>query len=115
MDPETPDAFEAIAESLIELRGAARSEQLGEAREIVAAGVAGRRFGDELRRIPPGDLVTVVAADQQPVRGRILCVGADWLRVGEVADGAGTARTRLLRVHDVPFRAIARVVREPEA
>jgi hypothetical protein len=112
-DPDTPDAFDAIAESLFELRGAAESEQRGEAGEIVAAALAGRRFVDELRRIAPGDVVSVVGADRQTVRGRILGVGADWVRVGEVADGTGTRRARLLRVHDLPLGAVVRVTREP--
>jgi hypothetical protein len=115
MDPETPDAFEAIAEELAELRTAAQAEQLGEAREIVAADLAGRWFRDELRRTAPGDVVTLVADDGQPLRGRILGVGADWVRLGEVADGTGSARARVLRVHDVPLAAIARVTREPGA
>jgi hypothetical protein len=115
MDPETPDAFEAIAEGLAELRTAAQAEHLGEAREIVAADLAGRWFRDELRRTSPGDVVTVVATDGQALRGRILAVGADWARLGEVADETGSARARVLRVHDIPLAAIARVTREPEA
>jgi translation initiation factor IF-1 len=114
MDPETPDAFEAITEELAELRTAARAEHLGEAREIEAAELAGRWFRDELRRIAPGDVVTVVAGDGQPLRGRVLRVGADWLRLGEVADGTGSARVRLRRVHDVALAAIVRVTRDPE-
>jgi hypothetical protein len=106
------DAFDAIADQLSELRVEASSEQLGEAHEILAAGVAGRGFGEELRRIPPGDVVTVVAADGAPLRGRILCVGADWLRVGEVADDSGSRRVRLVRVHDFRLEAIVRVTRE---
>ena len=113
MDPETPDAFDAITDGLSDLRREAVAEQLGEAREIVAAGVATRRFVDELRRIGPGEVVTVVAADGEPLRGRVLGVGADWLRVGEVADETGTGRTRLLRVHDLRLDAIVRVTREP--
>ncbi len=113
MDSETPDAFDAITDGLFDLRGAALAEQLGEAREIVAAGVATRRFVDELRRIGPGEVVTVVGGDGEPLRGRLLCVGADWLRVGEVAEETGTRRTRLLRVHDVRLDAVVRVTREP--
>jgi hypothetical protein len=109
---DAPDAFEAIAAELSELRFEASAEQLGQAREIVAAGTAGRSFADELRRISPGDVVTVVASDGAAVRGRIVVVGADWLRVGEVADETGSRRARLLRVHDVRIDAIARVTRE---
>jgi hypothetical protein len=106
------DAFDAIADQLSELRLEASSEDLGEAHEILSAGVAARSFGDELRRIPAGDVVTVVAADGTPLRGRILCVGADWLRVGEVADESGSRRRRLVRVHDLRLDAVARVTRE---
>jgi hypothetical protein len=106
------DAFDAIAEELSELRFGASAEQLGEAHEIIAAGVATRAFIDELRRVSPGDVVTVVGTDGVPVRGRILSVGADWLRLGEVADETGSRRARLLRVHDFPLDAIVRVTRE---
>jgi hypothetical protein len=106
------DEFDAIAEELSELRLGAASEQLGEAREIIAAGIATRAFIDELRRVSPGDVVTVVGSDGVPVRGRILSVGADWLRLGEVADETGSRRARLRRVHDYPLDAIVRVTRE---
>jgi hypothetical protein len=110
--PETPDAFDAITNGLSDLRREALSEQLGEAREIVTAGIAGRGFGDEIRRIPPGDVVTIVGLDGQPLRGRIVGVGADWVRLGEVGDAIGTRRARLLRVHDLRIDAIVRVTRE---
>jgi hypothetical protein len=110
--PDSPDAFDAITDGLSELGREAFSEQLGEAHEIVAAGVTSRRFGDEVRRIGPGEVVTVMGIDGEPLRGRVLCVGADWLRVGEVAEATGTRRTRLLRVHDLRFEAIVRVTRE---
>lgn len=112
MAPETPDAFDAITDGLSDLRREAFSEQLGEAHEIVAAGIATRRFIDEVRRVGPGEVVTVVPTDGEPLRGRILCVGADWLRVGEVAEVTGTRRTRLLRVHDLRLEAVVRVTRE---
>jgi hypothetical protein len=114
MDEGTADEFEAITEGLAELRREAELEQLGEAREIVAAGIAARAFIDELRRIAPGDLVTVVAADREAVRGRILRVGSDWVRVGEVADEVGTRRVRLHRVHDIRVEAIVRLTREAD-
>jgi hypothetical protein len=113
MDEGTPDEFEAITEGLADLRREAELEQLGEAREIVAAAISTRAFIDELRRISPGDLVTIVAADRQAVRGRILRVGSDWVRVGEVGDEIGTRRVRLHRVHDIRVEAIVRLTREP--
>jgi len=109
---EAPDAFDAFDAITDELRMSAASEQLGEAREILAAGVAQRGFSDELRRIASGDVVTVVATDGAAVRGRILAVGADWVRVGEVADDTGSRRTRLRRVHDLRLEAVVRVTRE---
>lgn len=115
MVDEMPDAdasFDAIAEQLSELRFEASAEQMGEADEIVAAGIASRGFADELRRIAPGEVVTVVATDGSPLRGRIISVGADWMRVGEVADDTGSRRVRLLRVHDLRLAAIVRVSRE---
>jgi hypothetical protein len=114
MDPETPDAFEAIAHELADLRREAQLEQEGEAREIVAAGLAARPFVEELRRVPAGDVVTVVPADGEPLRGRILGVGADWMRLGEVGDTQGTGRVRVRRTHDIRLEAIARLSREVE-
>ena len=115
MEEEQGDAFDAIAEQLAELRLGAAAEQLEEAREIVAAGTAARPFADELRRVPPGDVVTLTALDGAVIRGRVLQVGADWIRFGEVADDAGTQRIRLRRVHDVRLDTVVRVSREVDA
>ena len=106
------DEFDAIAEQLAEVGVGARSEQLEEAHEIVAAGIAQRSFSDELRRISAGEVVTVVGSDGTTLRGRIVALGADWLRLGEVADDVGSRRARLLRVHDVRLDAVVRVSRE---
>ena len=112
---EEADAFDAIADQLAELRTGATAEQLDEAREIVAAGIAARPFVDQLRQIPPGDVVTVTASDGVALRGRVLQVGADWIRLGEVADEEGTLRVQLRRVHDVRLDAVVRVSREVDA
>jgi|tagenome__1003787_1003787.scaffolds.fasta_scaffold18805849_2 hypothetical protein len=109
---EEADAFDAIADQLAELRMGAAAEQLDEAREIVVAGIAARPFVDQLRHIPPGDVVTLAAADGVVLRGRVLHVGADWLRLGEVVDDEGSLRIRLRRVHDVRLDAVVRVTRE---
>lgn len=109
---EEADAFDAIADQLAELRLGAAAEQLDEAREIVVAGFASRSFADQLRRIPPGDVVTLAGADGVALRGRVLQVGADWIRLGEVADEEGTRRVRLRRVHDVRLDAVVRITRE---
>lgn len=103
------DPFDAIAE---ELRREAVWEQHAEAREIVAAGNADRAFGEVLARVAPGDVVTLVALDGVCLRGRLLAVGRDWLRLGEVADSTGTARLRLRRIHDVRLDAVVRLTRE---
>jgi hypothetical protein len=89
------------------------SEAREEARAVVAAGLRRRTFADELRDLSPGDVVTVVAVDGFPITGRILGVGEDVVRVGEVVDGLGTARRRLVRIHDVRIAAVVRLVREP--
>ena len=112
MDDNAQDAFDAIAAQLSELAHEASAEQAGEAREIVAAGLATRPFAVEVRRIAPGEVVTVVATNGAPLRGRIVGVGADWLRIGEVADDIGTARARFVRVHDLRIGAIVRITRE---
>lgn len=105
------DAFDAIAE---ELRREAAWDQRAEAREIVAAGTANRSFVELLTRIPRGDTVVLVTVDGTVLAGRVLAVGRDWVRLGEVADPTGTARARLRRVHEVRLEAIGRVVREGE-
>ncbi len=107
------DAFDAIAAELSELRLEASAEQLERGPRDRRGRCRDPAFADELRRIAPGDVVTVVAADGTALRGRILVVGADWLRVGEVADESGSRRARLLRVHDLRLDAIVRVTREP--
>ena len=107
------DSFAAITNALADELARERSEEHeGEAREIVAAGDAARPFVDELRRVPAGEVVTIVAADGVPLRGRVVRVGADWIRIGEVADDLGSGRARLLRVHDVRLDAVVRLVRD---
>jgi hypothetical protein len=106
------DAFDAIADQLAELRMGAAAEQLDEAREIVVAGIAARTFADQLRNVPLGDVLTLTATDGVALRGRILQVGADWVRLGEVADDEGTLRVQLRRVHDVRLDAVVRITRE---
>jgi hypothetical protein len=103
------DAFDAIAD---ELRREHAWDQRGEARAIVAAGDAARPYVEELRRVPAGDVVTVVTVDGATVRGRIVVVGPDWLRLDEVPDALGTARARSGRRHDLPLRAVVRVTRD---
>lgn len=103
------DAFDAIAE---EFRREVAWEQRTEAREIIAAGISDSCFADVLTRVAPGDVVTVVASDGVPLRGRLLAVGRDWLRLGEVIDPTGTGRTRVRRTHDVRLEAVVRIIRE---
>jgi hypothetical protein len=97
------------------LAGSARDEQEGEARAIVAAGRAKRTFGDKLRRLAPGDVITVATVDGASIRGRILAAGVDYACIGEVSDAEGAGRARLVRVHDVRLDAIVRITREPDA
>ncbi|HZR13214.1 MAG TPA: hypothetical protein VFC33_08190 [Acidimicrobiia bacterium] len=89
------------------------AEQREEARAIVATGRARRTFVGVLRAISPGEVVTVTTVDGTLVTGRILGVGADTVCVGEVVDGAGTARRRVVRRHDVRVETIVRVTRDP--
>jgi len=104
-------AFEAITDAL---RREATADQRAEARDVVAAGVRDRAFLTQLRRIAPGEVVTVAAADGALVTGRLTAVGLDWIRVLEVADPVGTARARARRLHEIPAHAVLRVTRESE-
>jgi hypothetical protein len=96
-----------------ELRGGDDAEAREHARAVVAEARRRRTFADELRALAPGDVVTVVALDGVPITGRILGVGHDVVRVGEVVDAVGTARRRVVRVHEVRIEAVVRLVREP--
>jgi hypothetical protein len=104
------DEFEAIT---ADLAAESRCEQVEQAREILAAADAMGRFRDVLRRIPTGEVVLVVTADGWQVRGRLVRVGDDWLRVAEVRDDAGTARVTPARMHELRLGAVIRVSREP--
>ena len=96
-----------------ELRGGDDAEAREHARAIVAAARGRRTFADELRALAPGDVVTVIALDGAPITVRILGVGHDTVRVGEVVDTVGTARRRVVRLHEVRLDAVVRLVREP--
>ncbi|HEY7439844.1 MAG TPA: hypothetical protein VIC35_10665 [Acidimicrobiia bacterium] len=102
------DDFDAIA---AQLRREARWEHEGEAREIVAADDAQRSLLEELRRVPVGEAVAVVTVDGAAVNGRVVGVGADWIRVAEVADTVGTRRARARRIHLIPLSSVVRVSR----
>ena len=102
------DDFDAIT---ADLRAEERCEQVDQAREILAAGDAGRDYAEVLRRIGPGEVVVVATADGWVVRGRVVRVGRDWLRIAEVRDDAGTARVAPNRVHEVRLGAVIRVSR----
>ncbi len=102
------DEFEAIAASLLEEQ---RYEQEGQARQVLTAGDAARCFADVVRRLPPGDVISLTTVDGETLRGRVVRVGSDWLRLLEVAEETGTARVRGRRVHEVRLNAVVRLSR----
>lgn len=97
-----------------EMHDALRREQEGEAAAILAEAKASRTFRDALRRVPPGEVVTLVTVDGVSIRGRVLGVGGDVVSLGETPETIGTARSRVSRMHDVRLAACIRLVREPE-
>lgn len=105
------DAFDAITDAL---RRESAWDQEAEARDVVAAGERDRAFLAQLRRIAPGEVVTIATADGAALVGRLAAVGRDWIRVLEVADPIGTGRARVRRCHEVPVHALLRVTREAE-
>ena len=103
------DEFEAIT---ADLWSAQRLEHEEQAREVLAAADADADFVSWARRIPRGEVITLVTTDGTIMRGRVLRVGQDWIRLGEVADETGTARAATRRDHVVRIAAIVRVSRE---
>lgn len=103
------DEFEAIT---ADLWSAQRQEHEDQAREVLAASDAETRFSVWLRRLPRGEVVALVTIDGATLRGRVLRVGQDWIRLGEVADDGGTQRTECRRDHAVRMAAIVRLSRE---
>lgn len=90
----------------------ARAEDEAAAFDAVAAGERHRSFTEELRRVRPGELVSVVLLDGSALAGRITGIGEDWIRLEEVADPLGAARARVARSHRIRVAAVARVAGE---
>ena len=103
------DEFEVIA---AELLAADRFEQEEQARELLGAADHVLGYADLLRRVPVGEAIGITMLDGTVLRGRIVRVGADWIRLAEVADELGTARARTRRIHEVRLASVSRVTRE---
>lgn len=99
------DEFEAITAAL---NADARLEQVRLAREILAAADGERSYAEVLRRIPPTEVVALTSADGVTLRGRIVRVGPEGLRLAEVGEHPG-ARPR--RLHEIRLDAVIRVSR----
>lgn len=102
------DEFDAIT---AELSAESRLEQVEYARELLAAADAARSFCDLVRSLPRGEPVALVTTDGQALRGRIVGVGEDWLRLAETADDEGTARVVARRIHEIRTAAVVRISR----
>jgi len=100
------DEFDALT---AELTAESRLEQVQQAREMLAAADGQRTYVEMLRRIPPSEVVALTMTDGVTVRGRIVQIGTDGLRLAEVGDGAVTARPR--RLHEIRLAAVIRVSR----
>ncbi len=99
------DEFEAITAGLT---ADARLEQVRLAREILAAADGERAYSEVLGRIPPTEVVALTLTDGVTIRGRIVRVGRDGLRLAEVEERLG-ARPR--RLHEIRLDAVIRVSR----
>lgn len=103
------DEFEVIA---AELMAGDRYEHEEQAREILDAADHVTGFTELLRRVPVGEVIGLAMLDGSLLRGRIVRVGTDWIRVDEVADELGTARARTRRSHEIRLASVSRVTRE---
>lgn len=108
---EPDDQFWAVTSGLAHEQA---EEQRAVASSILAAARDTQTFADALRGLSPGDMVTIATVDGAALSGRVLGVGLDFVTVGEVGDGAGAARARLVRTHDVRLDAVVRVARDPD-
>ncbi len=100
------DEFEAIT---ADLWSEERAEHEEHARELLGAADAEMGFGDWIRRLPRGEVVTVTTVDGERLRGRIHRVGRDWIRLSEVNDEVAAPQPGTHRVHAVRLAAIVRV------
>lgn len=66
-------------------------------------------FVDLLRRLPVGEVVTIVTLDGAELRGRVLHVGVDVVRLGEVRGTTGARARRVVRCHDIRVAAVSRL------
>lgn len=103
------DEFDAIAADLL---AAERYEHEEQARELLVAADETFAFSDLLRRIPVGEVIGLTLIDGSTLRGRVVRVGRDWIRLSEVADELGTARARTRRIHEIRLAGVSRVSRE---
>lgn len=99
------DEFEAITAGLT---ADTRLEQVRMAREILAAADGERSYADVLRRIPPTEVVALTTADGVTIRGRVVRVGPEGLRLAEMGDGPAV---RPRRLHEIRLDAVIRVSR----
>ncbi len=99
------DEFEAITAGLT---AEARLEQVRLAREILAAADGERTYAEVLRRIPPTEVVALTTSDGTTLRGRVLRVGPEGLRLAEVGEPSAS---RPRRLHEIRLDAVVRVSR----
>ena len=103
------DDFDAIT---AELMAGQRMEHEEQARELLDEADVNTRFVELLGRVRTGEVVAIALLDGALLRGRITRVGSDWIRLAEVADELGTARSRSRRTHDVRVSGISRLIRD---
>ena len=103
------DDFDAIT---TELQAGQRMEHEEQARELLDEADGNTRFLQLVSRVLAGEVVGLALIDGSMLRGRVLRVGSDWIRLAEVADETGTARLRSRRIHDVRVAGISRLIRD---
>lgn len=110
-----PDQTQHLLDALeAEFASATRAEQFAKAIDLEREAARCRTFNQAVRELPAGEVVELATSDGAVLRGRVLEVGPDRIRLAETA-GTRDAhlRARAVKVHDVRTGAVVRLSTRP--